>query len=122
MWALGCDLGTRDVHIPYMKRGFHIDTYRDTAVDVIGVGDREKIITAEKKTGMTGTANQGSSVRAITDNQLLELRTAVTAKNGNDNKPSQGFHRSFINSNIKGCKHELNAVLTPREQGEPREK
>ena len=30
--------------------------------------------------GMTVTANQGSSSRVITYNQLLELRTAATAK------------------------------------------
>ena len=33
------------------------------------------------------------------DNQLLELRTAVPAKkNGDDNKPSPGFHYFLINS------------------------
>ena len=51
---------------------------------------------------MTVTATQGSSLRVITDNQLLELRTAVMAKkNGDDNTPSPGFHCFFINSSIK---------------------
>ena len=38
---------------------------------------------------------------AVTANQLLGLRTAVTANNGDDNKPSPGFHCLLVNSSIK---------------------
>ena len=55
------------------------------------------------KSGMTDTVTLGSSLRAITDGQLLEVRTAVTAKTGMTTNHPHVSTASSLPPVKKGC-------------------